>query len=136
MNELRPERDIAWACARIPICVFVRPSLPTRTALHIIRMCSSYESRGRERGYVTHSLRAMLFSGRARILPNGVFDCCETSRAEHPLRPRRRKEITPESYIHTTFTARIGLWFVTVRIIIHIIWSKNKSRYRSQTRAI
>lgn len=160
MNELRrPERDIACAlCARrsrhVPHARYIL------LLLLLLRMCSWWP---RERViicnyiyqciyYIILALRAMLFFFlTSRIyLPNITerrFRSLRNvpSRAPPPPTPRgsRRKEITPESDTHDFLGAdRVMICNSGCggENIIHnnnnIIWSKNKSRYRSHKLAL
>jgi len=117
MNELRrPERDIA--------CVRRSRHVPTSRALHIIITDVQLTAAGKGYNvmllymYYTRTAGHVIFFpdladiGTYLILPNGVFDCCETSRAEHPLRPRLARSDEKKLHqnrIHTTFSPRIGL---------------------------
>jgi len=147
MNELRrPERDIA--------CVRRSRHVPRARYILLLRMCSWWP---RERVIILRyciciilALRAMLFffltsriylpnitERRFRLLRN------VPSRAPPPPTPRasRRKEITPESDTHD-FLAADRVMICNCggggENIIHnnIIWSKNKSRYRSHKLAL
>lgn len=125
MNELLPERDPVHVLRvrRGGVCVPACRGAPDTSCTW------TWSGSGRSRW---HERVMLLTAGYVifwpRILPNGdTIVAKRPRRAEHPLRPRRRIEIIPES--DTRLSRRIGLWFVTVRI-----WSKNKSRYRSQTR--
>jgi len=134
MNELRrPERDIARVCVCGPVAADTYRARVTYLIITDVQLMAAgkgynmllyiilYSRWGPCYFFLTPRIYLYL------ILPNGVFDCCETSRVEHPLRPRGADEKKlHQNRIHTTFSTRFRLWFVTaaaaaVRILYIII---------------